>query len=87
MMSRSKIVKIKYLVLLTELLLLLLLQLRMRYKTLLLLSKKKTDYDAKISEIEEKWFPLTDYNKFTNDITDAKTTEKSYLTNLILTLL
>ena len=54
MMSRSKIVKIKYLVLLTELLLLLLLQLRMRYKTLLLLSKKKTDYDAKISEIEEK---------------------------------
>ena len=52
-------------------------------KTLLLLSKKP-DYDAKISSIEEKWFPLTDYNKFTNDIIDAKTREKSYLTNLIL---
>ena len=29
---------------------------------------KKTDYDAKISEIKGKYFTTSDYNKFTSDI-------------------
>ena len=30
--------------------------------------KKKTDYDAKISEMEQKYFFTSDYNKFTDNI-------------------
>ena len=33
---------------------------------------KKTDYDLKISDIEDKYFTISDYNKFTNEIVDAK---------------
>ena len=33
---------------------------------------KKTDYDAIILEIEEKYFTTSGYNKFTSDILDAK---------------
>ena len=29
---------------------------------------KKTDYDAKISEMEQKYFFTSDYNKFTDNI-------------------
>ena len=36
----------------------------------------KTDYDAKILEIEEKYFTTADYNKFTSDILDAKMKKK-----------
>ena len=35
-------------------------------------SNKKKDYDAKISEIENKYSTPSDYNKFTNDILDGK---------------
>ena len=33
---------------------------------------KKTDCDAKRSDIEGKYFTITDYNKFINEILDAK---------------
>ena len=36
----------------------------------------KIDYDAKILEIEEKYFTTFDYNKFTIDILDAKINPK-----------
>ena len=29
---------------------------------------KKTDYDAKISDIERKYFTTSDYNKFTSNM-------------------
>ena len=34
------------------------------------------DYDAKISDIESKYFTTSDYNKFTNEIIDNKIKEK-----------
>ena len=33
---------------------------------------KKIDYDAEIPDIDVKYFTMSDYNKFTNDILDAK---------------
>ena len=36
------------------------------------LMQKKKDHDAKISEIERKYFHASDYNKFMSDIIDAK---------------
>ena len=44
---------------------------------------KKTDYDAKISEMEKKYFTTSDYNKFTSNTLDAKITQKSFLMNMI----
>ena len=35
-------------------------------------AKKKKNHDAKISEIERKYFHTSDYNKFMSDIIDAK---------------
>ena len=45
-------------------------------------------YDAKISDIEKKYFTTSDYHKFTSNILDAKTKEKelvnkSNISNLI----
>ena len=37
---------------------------------------KKTDYNAVIKDIENKYFSPSDYNKFTNNILDAKITGK-----------
>ena len=37
---------------------------------------KKTDYDAKISDIKSKCFATADYNKFTSQILDAKIKQK-----------
>ena len=37
---------------------------------------KRADYDTKISEMKIKYFTTSDYNKFTNNILDAKITEK-----------
>ena len=37
---------------------------------------KKTDYGAKISEIEGKYFTTSDYNNFTSDILEAKIKQK-----------
>ena len=37
---------------------------------------KKTDYDAKIKDIERKYFSTTDYDKFTSDILDVKIKQK-----------
>ena len=36
------------------------------------MQKKKKNHDAKISEIERKYFHASDYNKFMSDIIDAK---------------
>ena len=36
----------------------------------------KTDYDAKPTEIEVKYFTTSDYNKFANDILDTKIKNK-----------
>ena len=33
---------------------------------------KKTDYNAEIPDIDVKYFTVSDYNKFTNDILDTK---------------
>ena len=43
----------------------------MRYPTLSYLVKK-TNYDAKISDIESKYFSTSGFYKFTNNILDAK---------------
>ena len=37
---------------------------------------KKTDYDAKIKNIEGKYLTTVDYNKFTSDILDVKIKQK-----------
>ena len=37
---------------------------------------KKTDYDAKISDIESNYFTTSDYNKYTNETIDNKIKEK-----------
>ena len=37
---------------------------------------KKTDYNAKLSDIEKKYFTICDYNKLTKEILDAKIKEK-----------
>ena len=37
---------------------------------------QKTDSDAKISVIENKYFTTYDYNKFTSNTLDAKITQK-----------
>ena len=49
---------------------------------------KKTDYDAKISKIQEKYFTTCDYNKFTSEILDIKIKQeklvnKSDIPNLV----
>ena len=33
---------------------------------------RKTDYDTETPDIDGKYFTMSDYNKFTNDILDAK---------------
>ena len=38
---------------------------------------KITDYDAKISDIEGRYFTASDYNKFISDILDAKIKQKA----------
>ena len=38
---------------------------------------KKTDYGSEISEIEGKFIIISDYDKFTNDILDAKVKQRN----------
>ena len=45
--------------------------------------QKETDFDAKISDIETKYFARSGYNKFTNEIVNAKIKENIWLINLI----
>ena len=66
-MLRSRRLKVKYPVLLAQLLPLLLMQLKIRYPTLEIWSNK-ADYDANISDIGAKCFTTFDYNKFTGEI-------------------
>ena len=37
---------------------------------------RKTDYNTKISDIKAKYFTISDYNKFAEEILDAKMKEK-----------
>ena len=82
--------KIKYVVLLTLVQLLPLLLLKIKFLMLVIYSKK-ADYNAKISEMENKRFTTSDYNKFTSNTLDAKIKQKilvneSYLNEKIKTL-
>ena len=43
--------------------------------------RKKTDYDAKIIDIEKKYFTTADYNKFTNETFDANIKQKELVNN------
>ena len=43
--------------------------------------KKKTVYDAKILDIESKYFTTSNYNKFSGDILNAKMKEKELVSN------
>ena len=43
---------------------------------------KKTNYDAKISDVETKYFTSSDYDKFTNEIIDNKIKKKQLVKNL-----
>ena len=45
---------------------------------------KKTNYNAKISDIESKCFTTVDYNNFTSQTPDAKIKQKDLETTLIL---
>ena len=42
---------------------------------------KKTDYNAKISDIELKYFTASYYNRFTDKIRDTKLKEENLATN------
>ena len=44
---------------------------------------KKTDYDTKVLEIQRKYITTSDYNKFKNDILDAKIKQRELAINLI----
>ena len=46
------------------------------YLTLVIWSKKKTEYDAKISDMKAKQFNTSDYNKFTGKILNKKIKER-----------
>ena len=48
---------------------------------------KKADYDAKISDIEKHYFTTSDYNKFTNDILDAKIKNKKLVNEFHISVL
>ena len=50
---------------------------RIRYVDVGNLVKKKTNYKAKILDVESKYFTTSDFNKFTNDILDAKIKNKN----------
>ena len=45
--------------------------------------QKETNFDAKISDIETKYFAASGYNKFTNEMLNAKIKENIYIINLI----
>ena len=47
---------------------------------------KKTDYDTKIPEMEKKYFTTSEYNKFTSNTLDTKTTQKQLVNEYYLTI-
>ena len=49
---------------------------------ILVILAKKTNYNAKISDVEKKYFATFDYNVFMNDILDAKIKQKKWSVNL-----
>ena len=66
-MLRSRRLKVKYLILLTSLLLLKLKsELKNKIPSFSSLLEKKTDYHVKITDIEKKYFTISDCHKFMN---------------------
>ena len=71
--------KVRYLILLTQLLLVLLLLLNIKYQVLVIQSKK-TDYNTRTNEIEkritdhnhDKYITIPEFNTFTKDIFDLR---------------
>ena len=47
----------------------------MKY-SILVIQSEKTDYDAEIKDLKNKYFTTSHYNKFTNNILDRKITGK-----------
>ena len=47
----------------------------MKY-SILVIQSEKTDYDAEIKDLRNKYFTTSHYNKFTNNILDRKITGK-----------
>ena len=45
---------------------------------------KKTNHDAKIADIENKYITTADYNKFTKDIVAERMKKKNFFKGLIL---
>ena len=50
---------------------------------MLVAQSKKADYDVKTSEIENKYYSTSDYEKFMSNTIDEKITQKSQLIHLI----
>ena len=77
--TKIKEVKVKYLVLLTQLLKLLLMPMKIKY-LVLVIQLKKTDYNTKVNEIEkkitdhyhDKYITTPEFNKFTAEIFDLR---------------
>ena len=44
---------------------------------------EKTDYDAKMLEIEGKYFTTSDHNEFTSDILDTRINQKELISNIV----
>ena len=47
---------------------------------------KKTDYDAKAKDIEEKYFNTSNYNKLTSDTLDAKIENKKLVNEFVFSV-
>ena len=51
---------------------------------MLVIQSKKTNYDAEIKYIKDKYFTTFDYNNFTNNILDEKITTKKLVNESVL---
>ena len=60
---------------------------KLRFFFFFKLFSQRTDYDAKITDIEGKYFTTADCNKYLNDIMDAKIKQKNQSTKLIFLIL
>ena len=55
----------------------------MKY-SILVIQSEKTDYDAEIKDLRNKYFTTSHYNKFTNNILDRKITGKKLVNEFVL---
>ena len=80
-MLRQKILMIKYLILLTQLLLVLLLLLKIKY-IVLAIQSKKTDCNTKVNEIENKITTDHDHDKYFTTQQFSKLTSENFTARL-----